>query len=177
MATFEEAMTPAFRGWIYRVANERVPYDNVDDAAQEAMVAVWRKLAEQPDASRALLAVVVKRSVASFCRGERRTAGTGRQGVVDAHKHAHLYAENADVEMPDPTAQLAFEMCEKAEITDIVGKAMSHLSDRDRAIVRARFWDEHTWEEVAAMFGFCSWQAARCHWYRMRTTMKAAIVC
>ena len=46
--------------------------------------------------------------------------------------------------------------------TDVLA-AMAMLSDRNERIVRARFWDNRSWEWIATQHGFTTEQAAEAY--------------
>jgi RNA polymerase sigma-70 factor (ECF subfamily) len=118
---------------------------DAEDVAQEAFVAVFRKIHEFRFSSR--FYTWLYRVVFNLCADQRRK-GLGAATPVTGESGAQLLARVADPN-PGPTESLG----EDEERRQTVERALRHLSDPLRAAVVLRYIEDMPYDEIAEVLG------------------------
>lgn len=136
--------TAAFRRWAYATAGRYVGPNDVDDLAQEALLAIELKLREVPTAGARLLATVGKHAMINYLR-----TGTGTGSMDPGTRKFRPDTRSTDpvddlwssLTTPDPTAGTAASL-------DLIA-ALSELDSRDQllALMYAAGYDRKTMTE------------------------------
>jgi RNA polymerase sigma factor (sigma-70 family) len=160
--TFEERaeIVARFDSWTKKVADDftrSVNGDGFDDLVNEGRIAIWRSL-ERFDPDLGHVASWVTRAartrMVSFHFGKGREFGhTPLRGSREVERSFVLDA--VEDHGTDPlTSRAAMPSHEDDVIRrKDVADALLGLTEKDREILRLRFWEDLTWEEVAARVG------------------------
>lgn len=131
--------------WVRKVA-QGIDYGTAEDLAQEGMIALWQAWRVH-DASRGPLNYWLKykaryHMLTVWKRGLQRTHGdvTDDAGVLDRPHHVDW----------ESATERAMVTSHRQEIHT----AISELTPQQQAYVRLRWWEEATWTERRAVFGY-----------------------
>lgn len=126
-----------------------VAVDDLDDAAQEAALALWQVARAKPDASPAYLNGVVARRVKDVARGGRLTGQEAQQG-----RQRTRSGDAATLDDPDhPIELVGAEILAGVELAYHYGeimRAIAALTPARRRYVVMRFWGGLSDAEIAA---------------------------
>jgi RNA polymerase sigma-70 factor (ECF subfamily) len=132
-------------------ALRRVPHDDSYEVVAETFLTAWRRLDAVPDNALPWLLGVARKVISNQRRSAaRRAALTSKLGRVIGYAPGHE---------SDPATQ--------GEIREVVLRAMSTLSEREREALMLSFWDDLD-PATAAQVAGCSTRAFSARTYRAR---------
>lgn len=144
-------------GAVLRYAAMRADLDLAKDAAAQTFLVAWRRRDELPDAPRAWLLGVTRRTLADLKRSRRRQAEVrSRLSAVGAVESASPYHLNLESDQ------------------GVVRVALSQLRDGDAEILRLVYWDELSCGQAAEVLG-CSTPAAKVRLFRARGALRQTL--
>lgn len=148
-------MSPRLRRFIEIVAAERTigQPDLFDECVQEGMIAAWQAMERHPGKPEVYYRVAAKNGIMDALRG--RTFGREtRRGWRDAHGSSESLWETSEDGQEVMVVEPAMEAPYAAlDVQEAVREAVAELSPEDRALVFSRYWEDHTWAELARLIG------------------------
>lgn len=160
------------------IVNERIGSQEWlrDDADQEAMIAAWERL--EQGYSPGIAVFKARQAVIDVVRGRRATGSKqAHGGQTDSHtRSSSIFRQTEEGEefVFEPADHSAEDALEAAEARMLLSGAMDPLSQRQREIVEAVFWEGLSQEEIAARYGI-SRQAVSKALNRAYATMRSVI--
>jgi RNA polymerase sigma-70 factor (ECF subfamily) len=147
---------------VWGVAKGLLLEQEVEDAVQEALAAVWQAIQSFKGASefRTFVHVIAVRKCLEIRENrQRRQKRLAEWAVIMGKKRC----------APDPE-----EKIEEAELRDMVRRCLSELGARDRAVLTLRYSSNMSYEEVGEVLG-CTGKAAKQKCFRARNTLRGCL--
>lgn len=157
--------------------------EDFDDVAQEARIAAWLKLRDEPYAPDAWIGQVTGQRARNVAAGRSHfgaapvSRGSGHRAPERAQSSSVSMSAVEDAvaagfQTPEPLTLPAFdeEAVDRLDVAD----AMAELSPEDRELVRCRFWYGLTDAETGARLGI-ERRAVATRWRRIMPRLRAAL--
>jgi DNA-directed RNA polymerase specialized sigma24 family protein len=157
-----EEVVAAFRKWAYHLANQKAKPADIDDVAQEALIAIWRKLEQKggkANTAASFLADVGRHRATAVMTGAYPLGHDSRPGPRPDPKNA-VHVELMEADGVEDSGGI-----DTLEMTNSIVEALLTLAPEDREYVYERFWEGKSDVEIALDRGVSNKNLSQ-NWHR-----------